>query len=88
MKKVIKKDGSVENFDKEKIARVVTAAGLTPRKAKALATKVEKYITGLQGNKVTSKQIRNKVVDELTRADKYAAGLYTWYEKTKKDIPQ
>jgi len=83
MKKVIKKDGSIEDFDKAKVLGVTTAAGLTSEQAQALAENVEKYVAALPGEKVTSQQIRDKVVEELTKIDEYIASLYVFYEKTK-----
>ncbi len=38
---VIKRDGSLEPFDKQKVARVVNAAGLGKDQAQALADTVE-----------------------------------------------
>lgn len=80
--KVAKKDGSVEDFDQNKIARVVTAAGLDPEKAYKLAQVVAKWAEE-QGNQVTTAQLRDKVIEELTKVNKYAADLFVWYEKTK-----
>ena len=39
---VIKKDGSSEDFEKGKIERVITAAGLSQEQAKKLASDIEK----------------------------------------------
>jgi transcriptional regulator NrdR family protein len=80
---VIKRDGSIEEFEKEKIAKVVKAAGLTEEKAEALSNKVAEEIRNLEKERVSSKEIRDLVTSELKKADEYAYGLYVWYEKMK-----
>lgn len=81
--KVIKRDGKIEDFDKKKIAKIAVATGLYPEKAKALANKVESRIKEMKVSNIKSTDIRDLVSEELQLADKYASGLYTWYEKTK-----
>ena len=81
--KVLKRDGSIEEFNHEKIARVVQAAGLETSQAKLLADKIADFVSGNGQGPIPSSQIKDKVVEELTKVDKHAAGLFTWYEKTK-----
>lgn len=81
--KVIKRNGSLEDFDQGKIARVVTAAGLTPNQAETLAANITEWVKATQQNQVTTLQIRDQVVYELQKLNKYAADLFVWYEKTK-----
>jgi len=80
---VVKRDGSLEQFNKNKIVKVVKTAGLTEEKAEALATKVETEIKLRELTRITSKQIRDMVAAELKLADEYVYGLYSWYEKVK-----
>lgn len=82
--KVLKKDGSIENFDQNKIARVTKAAGLTAEQAQTLASKIAQWVRAQREPRITTFQIRNKVIEELGKVNKYAANLFTWYEKTKK----
>ncbi len=81
--KVIKRDGSSEFFHPTKIEKVVKAAGLTEKQAKKLTQNVTLWVKS-QGEKIiTTREIRDKVVEELLKADKYAHDLYVWYEQTK-----
>ena len=79
---VIKRDGTKEDFQQEKIARVVKATGLSEDEANLLAQNVTVWITNQQET-ITTLQIRDKVIAELQNGHIYAAGLYEWYEKTK-----
>ena len=45
---VIKKDGSLEDFEKDKIERVTTAAGLSQDQAKKLADDIGKWAENLE----------------------------------------
>lgn len=84
MQKTVKKrDGSTEAYEEEKIARVVTTAGLAPDKAHDLAASVSAWVNGLPDTHISSLQIRDKVLELLTAASANAADLYRWYEFTK-----
>jgi transcriptional regulator NrdR family protein len=80
---VIKRDGTKESFDVEKIGRVVQAAGLTTDQGITLAKAVASLIQGKKVDEVTSLEIRNLVYEELKKVNTYAADLFAWYEKTK-----
>jgi transcriptional regulator NrdR family protein len=79
---VIKRDGTKEDFQPEKIARVAKATGLSEEEANVLAQNVANWIP-TQQVPITTLQIRDKVLEELKGGHSYAAGLYEWYEKTK-----
>ena len=81
--KVLKRDGSTEEFSPAKIIRVVQAAGLKPEQARDLSEKITQWIKGLKQNSVSSLKIRDKVLEELRKVNEYAAGLFEWYEKSK-----
>lgn len=82
--RVIKRDGKIEDFDPGKIERVAKAAGLKPEDAKKVAQNVNQWVTNnIFDHTISSLKIRDKVVEELKQVSSYAAGLYTWYEKTK-----
>ena len=73
---VVKRDGSIEDFNQGKIARVVTAAGLNDDQAETLAAKIAKWVEDTKLSPLTSLKIRNKVVEELRQVDQYAANLF------------
>ena len=80
---VIKKDGSKENFDPDKIAQVVAAAGLTPDQSGEVSQRVSKWFQNQRKTQVTTIEIRNKVIEELSQVSQFATDAFTWYEKTK-----
>lgn len=80
---VIKRNGEQEPFDPEKIAAVVQAAGLRPIDAAELADKVETWVKKQNKNSLSSLEIRDKVFKEIEKVDKYASGLYAWYQNLK-----
>lgn len=82
--KVLKRDGSVEEFKTEKIVRVAEAAGVKAQKAEALAGKVAGWVKSSGENPISSFKIRDKVVEEMEKVNQYTAGLYKWYEKNKR----
>jgi len=80
---VIKKDTTEEPFDQDKIARVVTAAGLKPSEGFDVATKVAIWTQSLNKPKVTTFEIREKVIEELQEINPIVADLFSQYEKSK-----
>jgi transcriptional regulator NrdR family protein len=82
-KKVIKRDGSIEDFLPEKIARVVKAAGLEPKKARALVNTLNDWAVASPKEEISSLEIRDKVLTELKKTDTSVANLFAWYQKTK-----
>ncbi len=82
---VVKRDGSLEDYDEVKIVRVATATGLEPAQAQTLAAGITKWIKDNLLSKITTLQIRDKVLEDLKVADAPSADLYLWYEQTKDD---
>ncbi len=82
---VIKKDSTKEEFDQDKIARVVTAAGLNPSDGFELATKVAQWAQSQGKVQITTFLIREKVIEEMKKVNPVAADLFAQYEKTKDD---
>lgn len=82
---VIKRDGSVEDFEVEKIIRVVGAAGLTDTDAEELGKKIEKWAEKQNKEELTSLEIRDKVVELMHDYDEMAADMFVWYQKTKEN---
>lgn len=85
---VIKRDGSEEDFSTEKLHRVVTAAGLTEAKAQIVIEKLKDWASKVTTTSVTSLEIRDQVLKELTEVDNYAANMFSWYQKTKEKTPK
>lgn len=80
---IIKRNGAKELFDPEKITRVVQAAGLRPVDAAELTDKVVAWIEKQSKRQFTSIEIRDKVFKEIEKIDKYASGLFAWYQNLK-----
>lgn len=81
--KVVKRDGKIEDFDTEKIVRVVMAAGLDEDKAKVLAGEIAAWVTETKPEKLTSIQLRDIVIGKLHKFDEASAKMYIWYQSTK-----
>ena len=81
--KVVKRDGSLEDYDEAKVARVAQATGLESGKAQIVAVDITKWLKENSLLKVTSLQIRNQLLEDLKKLDGKAADLYVWYEQTK-----
>lgn len=81
--KVVKRDGSLEDYDEAKIARVAEAAGLESGQAQVVAVNITKWLKENSILKVTSLQIRDQLLEDLKKFDGKAADLFVWYEQTK-----
>lgn len=82
--KVQKRDGNLEDFDQEKIARVMVAAGLTPEQATEIATTIASWSQAQAADTILSTyQIREKLLELLTPTYPAVANLYAWYEQGK-----
>jgi transcriptional regulator NrdR family protein len=81
--KIIKRDKSIEDFDINKIFRVVQAAGLSEPQAKQLISDINKWIKDNFTVNIPSTMVRDKVFDELSTANKNIADLFKWYEENK-----
>ena len=68
--KVIKRDKSEDDYDPEKIERVIKAAGLNEKDAKKLSGLITKWIKDQQFTHITSLQIRDRVVLEIQKMNK------------------
>lgn len=79
---VEKRDGRLEEFDRAKIVRAVTAAGLSAGDAEALASEVETWATEVaEEGVISSLKIRNRVADLLQERATEAADRYQEYRK-------
>jgi len=80
---VVKRDGSLQEFDQEKIARVVAAAGLSPDQSQTLAGMVARRVNESGKSQISTLEIRDNVVEELHKVNPSTANLFVWYEGTK-----
>ena len=80
---VFKKNGGKENFDPQKIKRVVVAAGLTENEAEKLSIDVSKWMFEQRKKEFTSIEIRDRILTELMKVNKNIADFYRWYQKTR-----
>lgn len=83
---IIKRDGTLEDFDANKISRVVQAAGLDAVQADRLAQEISGQLTNSGDQTISSLTIRDLVIKKLHHLNENAANLFTWYEKTKDDL--
>lgn len=79
---VIKRDGTKDNYNPEKIKSVLTAAGLETDDIKKLISNIDNWITN-QNKEMTTLEIRDQVITQLETLNPYVAGLFKWYQKTK-----
>jgi transcriptional regulator NrdR family protein len=77
--KVVKKDGSIEDFDIKKIIKSCEAAGLSEKTAKKVAEKVTKELY-----KIESSHIRELVLKYLKKEDPELAKAMIQYDINKK----
>jgi len=86
---VIKKDGTKQPFDVEKIKRAVSAAagqaGLSGEEATKIADQVSSAVTqSLAGKEeVTSTEIRGKILSELDTVNPSVSEAWRKYEQSK-----
>lgn len=79
---VKKKDGRLEDFDREKVARGVVAAGASPETANMIATEVENWAGGAATEgAIATTEIRGKVLELLRLKDPAAATSFEQYRK-------
>lgn len=81
--KIIKRDKTTEEFDIEKITRVVQAAGLSKEQADTLTESIIQWVKDLKSDMINSDSLRETVINEIAKFNKQAADMYRWYEETK-----
>ena len=78
--RVVKMDGSLEDFDPSKIERSCVAAGATPEAAREIAEEVASRVT----DGTTTREIRSMVLEELERRDPQWADNWRFYDRVVK----
>jgi transcriptional regulator NrdR family protein len=82
MFKVQKKDGRLEDFDRNKIISGLVKSGTTPPEAEDITSQVEAWLpTVAVGGTVKTLDIREKVLELLRLADPTAADNFENYQK-------
>jgi len=76
---ILKKDGSKEKFDKEKIKRACLNAGTAPDVAETVANEVEK----LAYEGMATEEIRILILSRLRKVDPPCVAKWLDYEKNK-----
>ena len=79
---VIKRDGTKDTYNPEKIKSVLTAAGLESPDTDNLISNINNWISN-QNREITTLEIRDQVINQLEQINPYVAGLFKWYQKTK-----
>ena len=82
MYKVQKKDGSLEDFDRNKILSGVVKSGASEEEAEGIAAQVEGWLTGaaVEGV-VNTMDVRSKVLELLRLVNPTAADAFESYQK-------
>ena len=84
MYKVQKKDGAIEDFDRNKIIRGAVNAGATDEQAEKIAYEIEAWLpSAAENNLVKAIDIRNKGLEVLRSLNPDAAVSFESYQKPK-----
>lgn len=82
MYKVQKKDGSLEDFDRNKIVNGVVKSGASEEEAEAIAAQIEGWLPGVAvEGAVKAMEVRSKVLELLRLANPTAADAFEGYQK-------
>lgn len=80
--KVEKKDGRLEDFDRNKVSSGVVKSGVSPEEAENIATQIETWSQGAAVDGVVkATDIRAKVLELLRSVDPEAAASFEAYKK-------
>lgn len=80
--KVQKKDGSLQDFDRNKVFNGVIKSGVTPEEAENVTKQVEAWLpTATVDGVVVSMAIREKVLEILRATNPTAAAAFVNYQK-------
>ena len=81
--KVRKKDGRLEDFDRNKVTGGIAKSGATPEQVENIARQVEAWIQGAATDGVVdSNSIKGKVLELLRPANPEAAKTFEAYKKS------
>ncbi len=80
MAKVRKKDGSLEEFSRDKVYDSLLAAGLTPVDAEDLVKQIQAWVESSDST-ISTLEIRERSIDLMENKDVAAAQRYKTYQK-------
>jgi transcriptional regulator NrdR family protein len=84
MYKVQKKDGALEDFDRQKIVSGVVNAGASPEDAQKVADAIEAWLPEVaRDNVINSMDIRTKGLDVLKTINPEVAAQFESYKKSE-----
>lgn len=80
--KVQKKDGQLEDFDRNKIIQGIIKSGATPEQAETVTSQIEVWVqsAAVEGV-IVSGELRNKVFEFLRAVNPEAAASFEAYRK-------
>lgn len=78
--KVVKKDGSREDFKRKKIEKACKGSGASSKDAKRIAEEIEREAY----DGIRTSEIRNMVLERLRRVDSRLASSWMEFESKKK----
>lgn len=81
MYKFMKKDGMLEDFDRNKIVNGVVKAGAAAEEAEKVASAIEAWLPAAAANMVKSQDVRTKVLEVLGTVNPVAAAGFEAYQK-------
>jgi transcriptional regulator NrdR family protein len=84
--KVIKRDGTSEPFNTDKIIRVLNSAGLPESQSEQVVQKITSWINSNHLEIFKSLELKDKILEELEKLNPQIANLYKWYESTKDTV--
>ena len=80
--KVEKKDGRLEDFDRNKVSGSVVKSGASPEKAESIATQIETWAqSAAMDGVIKSSDIKTKVLELLRSVNPEAAASFETYKK-------
>jgi len=80
---VQKKDGSLQEFDSEKIVNGLLNTGLSAEEAEDLASEAEDFFIESAKETINWQEIKTKVLELLKEVNPDAAQTFESYQKTK-----
>ncbi len=80
---ILKRDKTTEEFDIQKVKKVVITTGLNEEQAEKVINHLNQWIEGQHTDIIDSIALRKKVQSELKIHNENAANLYEWYEENK-----
>lgn len=81
MYKFMKKDGTLEDFDRNKIVGGVVKAGGTPEEAERVASAIEAWLPAAAASVVKSQDVRTKVLEILGTVNPATVASFETYQK-------